>query len=197
MMDRLGSRQPSAMESLRTTTRLLSAAVYPRDFADLFEREFDYVWFTLRRFGVPERDLEDVAHDLFIHVHRHFAEFDPARPVRPWLFGFAYRIASDYRRLARHRLETLEERVEATDPAPSPAEHLVARQRVELAWEALEELEVDRRAVFLLHEIEGLPIREVSEILEVPLNTAYSRLRLAREQLAKALRRLHARRGEI
>ena len=66
-------------------------------FTGLFAAEFDYVWASLRRLGVNERDVEDIAHDVFLHVYRKLGSYDPKRPVRPWLFGFAYRAASDYR----------------------------------------------------------------------------------------------------
>jgi RNA polymerase sigma-70 factor, ECF subfamily len=195
--DRQGWRQIEAMDGAPVATFVTASHTKTPDLAELFEREFDYVWFTLRRFGVPERDLEDVAHDVFLHVHRHLAEFDPTRPVRPWLCSFVYRAASDYRKLARHRVERLDGPFDATDPSPSPADRVAARQTLELAWTALEELDVDRRAVFVLHDVEGLPIPEVAEILGVPLNTAYSRLRLARDQFAKVLQRVRARRGDM
>jgi RNA polymerase sigma-70 factor, ECF subfamily len=166
------------------------------DFSAIFERHFDYVLFTLRRLGVPERDLEDVAHDVFIQVYKQFGQFDHTRPVRPWLFGFSYRLASDYRRLARHRFEMLGDEVETLDGSPSAAEHLMIRQKLELVWAALAELDLERRAMFILHEVEGCPITEVAKVLQIPLNTAYSRLRLAREQFAKTVQRLRSRRGE-
>jgi len=194
-MDQKETPQVEVMGAAPATTNSTNPP-QPLAFADLFEQEFDYVWFTLRRLGVPERDLEDVAHDVFIQVHRRLDEYDPGRPIRPWLFAFAYRLASDYRRLARHRIETLEERADTVDPALSPADHLIAKQTLELSWRALQKLEIDRRAVFLLHEVEGLSIPELSELLHIPVNTAYSRLRLAREQFAKALHRLRARQGE-
>src|SRR6185437_13908682 len=71
-------------------------------FRTLFEAELDYVFATLRRLGVAPRDLEDVTHEVFLRVHARWDEYDPARPVRPWIFAFAFRLASDYRRLARH-----------------------------------------------------------------------------------------------
>jgi len=61
-----------------------------------------YVWKTLRRLGVPPQDLEDLVHDLFVVVHRHLGDYDPTRPVRPWLFGIAVRIVADFRRSARN-----------------------------------------------------------------------------------------------
>jgi RNA polymerase sigma-70 factor (ECF subfamily) len=184
------------MDRAHAATPPVTAEPQAPDFAALFEREFDYVWFTLRRFGVPDRDLEDVAHDVFLHVHRHLGEYDPRRPARPWLCSFVFRAASDYRKLARHRVERLDGPIDTTDPAPSPADRVAARQSLELAWAALDQLDADRRAVFVLHDVEGFAVPEAAEILGVPLNTAYSRLRLARDQFAKALHRLRARRGE-
>jgi RNA polymerase sigma-70 factor, ECF subfamily len=51
------------------------------DFATVFEHEFDYVWFTLRRLGVRDGDLEDVTHDVFIRVHAHLDQYDADRPL--------------------------------------------------------------------------------------------------------------------
>jgi RNA polymerase sigma-70 factor, ECF subfamily len=116
--------------------------------------------------------------------------------VRPWLFGFAYRLASDYRRLARHRRETLDEPCDGVDAAPSAADRVATRQTLELVWTALEQLDLDRRAILVLHDVEGYSIPEVADALDIPLNTAYSRLRLAREQFAKSVHRLRLRQGE-
>ena len=76
-------------------------------FEAVFESELSYVWTSLRRLGVHARDLEDVAHDVFLQVHKTIARYDETRPLRPWLFAFAVRAASDYRRLARHRTDLL------------------------------------------------------------------------------------------
>jgi len=188
--------QSRAMDPARAPMLPADSAPPPTDFTAIFEMHFDYVWFTLRRLGVAERDLEDVTHDVFVQVYKQFGQFDNARPVRPWLFGFSYRVASDYRRLARHRFEMLGDEVDPIDGSPSAAEHLMTRQELELVWAALAELDLERRAVFILHEVEDSPVPEVAKVLQIPLNTAYSRLRLAREQFAKTVRRLRSRRGE-
>jgi RNA polymerase sigma-70 factor (ECF subfamily) len=162
----------------------------PVGFEAAFRGEFDYVWFTLRRLGVHPRDLEDVTHDVFVLVHRHFDRYDPSRPIRPWLFGFAYRAAADYRRLARHRIEIRDDLADMADPAASAVDRAAARQSLELAWTALERLDLDRRAVFVLHEVEGYAMPEIASALQIPLNTAYSRLRVARDQFARAVQHL-------
>jgi RNA polymerase sigma-70 factor (ECF subfamily) len=163
-------------------------------FRQIYDREFNYVWHSLRRFGVWDRDLEDAAHDCFVVIHRKLHEFDQERPLKPWLVGIAFRVASDFRRRAQHRRELVSDEVEAVDPTQS-AEHLVAaQQRRDLVREALESLDEDTRAVFVLHEIEGHTMPEVAEVLETPLNTCYSRLRLARERFTAAVKRLQAQR---
>jgi RNA polymerase sigma-70 factor, ECF subfamily len=167
------------------------------DFHGVFEAHFDYVWAALRRLGVAERELEDLTQEVFIRVFGQLRQFDQERPLRPWLFGFAFRVASDYRRLARNRREILDPRNDETaDPAPSALEHVLKTEALLLAQAALDELDLDRRAVFILHELDDCPIPEVAEALSIPLNTAYSRLRLAREQFAACVRRLRLRRGE-
>jgi len=163
----------------------------------VFAAHFGYVWAALRRLGVKERDLEDVTQDVFLKVVDKLAEFDPARPIRPWLFAFAFRVASDYRRLVRNRRELLDaQNGEPVDTAPSALERVIQAEALDLAQAALDELDLDRRAVFILHELDDCSMPEISEALGIPLNTAYSRLRLARKQFAASARRLRLRRGE-
>jgi RNA polymerase sigma-70 factor, ECF subfamily len=154
----------------------------------VFEEHFGYVWNSLRRLGVREADLEDLAHEVFLKVHANLRKFDPARPMRPWLFGFAYRVAADHRRLARNRLEVTGVHAEAIDSAPGADDRLEAAEQKAFLVRALSEMDLDRRAVLVLHDVDGVPVPEIAGALSIPLNTAYSRLRLAREELAHAVR---------
>jgi RNA polymerase sigma-70 factor (ECF subfamily) len=160
----------------------------------IFDDHFDYVWNTLRRLGVRDVDLEDLAHEVFLKVHGRLDDYDTARPMRPWLFGFAYRVAADHRRLARHRLEVLGAPVEAVDPVRPPDERIEADEERVLVDAALAQMSFERRAVLVLHDVEELPVPAIAEELGIPLNTAYSRLRLARDELAAAVKRLRKRR---
>jgi len=165
------------------------------DFTVVFRDHFGYVWGTLRRLGVPARDLEDQAQQVFMAVHAHLEEYRDEYPLRPWLFGFAYRSASNYRRLARHRIERFGVVVEAVSGTQSAADQLIAREDLDTAELALQRLDLDRRAVLLLHEVDGNSVPEIARALEIPLNTAYSRLRLAREDFQLAYRRISRQRG--
>lgn len=161
----------------------------------IFDEHFDYVWSALRRLGVRDADVEDLVHEVFLKIHLRSGDYDGERPVRPWIFGFAYRVAADYRRLARHRVEVLHAPTDTADPARPVDEQLAAAEDRALLEAALGSVDVDRRAVFLLHDVDGVPVPEIAATLGVPLNTAYSRLRLAREEFAAAARRLRKAQG--
>lgn len=166
-------------------------------FRALYEREFAWVHRTLRRLGARDRDLEDLAHDVFVVVYRRLDDYDPARPLRPWLFGIAFRVVSDYRRRAAFTRETATP-LELTPGGTTPAhqeDDLADRERRELVLAALDGLDLDQRAVFVLHELDGATIPEIAAALDVSQNTLYSRLRLARGRFAAAVERLR-RRGD-
>ncbi len=129
-------------------------------FSEVFGAELDYVWNSLRRLGIPDRDLEDLAHDVFFRVYERLADYDPTRPLRPWLFGFSFHVASDYRRRFSNRREFLGADAEHADPAPSALDHLLHAEALSLAQIALETLDMERRALFILHEIDGCAMPE-------------------------------------
>jgi RNA polymerase sigma-70 factor (ECF subfamily) len=164
----------------------------PPDFPTLYRLEFPYVWKTLRRLGAPPRDIEDLAHDVFVVVHRHLCDYDPTRPMRPWLFGITMRVVADFRRAGRNQHEVPAEFAEQVDGAPTPHERLEGREARALLMRALDSLDLDRRAVFVMHELDEIPVPEIAGVLVIPLNTAYSRLRLARADVAAWIRRFRA-----
>ena len=167
-------------------------------FRSLFDAELRYVWKTLRRFGVPVHNVEDVAHEVFVTVFRRFDDIDGDRPIRPWLFGIAMRAALADRRRVRHRYEEVGA---APDDLADSTPHAEAMLESKAAWdlvlEALQALEDDRRAVFIMHDLDELPMSDIAKVLSIPTNTAYSRLRLAREDFRAAGRRIRAKRGDL
>jgi RNA polymerase sigma-70 factor, ECF subfamily len=160
------------------------------DPGQVFRDEFSYVWGSLRRLGVFERDLEDVTHEVFLRVHAQLALFDPSRPLRPWLFGIALGVAANYRRLARHRTQLSDEIAEYPDTSANADEALELRERRRLVHAALEKVPLEQRAVLALHEMDGFGIPEVAHALGINVNTAYSRLRLGRQAFKQAVNRL-------
>jgi RNA polymerase sigma-70 factor (ECF subfamily) len=142
---------------------------------------------------VRESDLEDLVHDVFLTLYRTIDRFDRSRPIKPWIFGIAFRVTSDHRRLARHKREVPLDDRDPADPTPLALEGLTAAEQRAMVQEALEGLSLEQRAVFVMHEIENLSIPEVAEALGVGHNTLYSRLRLAREHFERGVRRIASR----
>lgn len=149
-------------------------------FDAVYEREFDYVWRTVARFGVPPGDVADGVHEVFLVLYRKWHDLERKDELRPWLFGVARRVASAMRAKRRDELADAEP-VAAADP-------LEAKR--ELLYRALDALDDDRRAVIILHDLEGHTGVEIAAILDIPANTVHSRLRLARADLLAAVRKL-------
>ena len=160
------------------------------EFQAVYRRELSYVMHTLRRLGVHPAELEDVAHDTFVAVYRHFAEWDPARPIKPWLFGFCFRIASDHRKLARHRREAPPLAEEPASASPLPDQELDDERMRRHVLAALDAMDFEKRSLIVMHDLEGIAVPEIAALLAVPVNTAYSRLRLARGEFEKQIVKL-------
>jgi RNA polymerase sigma-70 factor, ECF subfamily len=152
----------------------------------VYRREMDYVWQTLQRLGVPTRDRPDVMHDVFVVVHTKWADYDRARPLRPWLFGIAFRVALGWKR-RRARTDVFEDHSEREDDVMSPEDRAALGERWSLAMHGLLAMPLERRVVFIRHCMEGASVVEVAAELGIPVNTAYSRLRLAREDFTRAV----------
>jgi RNA polymerase sigma-70 factor, ECF subfamily len=187
----------SAQYSLMARPAAPPAEVGPaaaQRFPEIFAAESPYVWRVLRRLGVRDADLQDLAHEVFVILHRRLQDetFDASRPLRPWLAATAFRVASVHRRSAIERREVLDG--EAGEGAPDeradPERLAAAEQDRALVLRALEAIQPERRIVFILHDIDEQPMAVVTEALALPLNTGYSRLRLAREEFRAAVLRL-------
>jgi RNA polymerase sigma-70 factor, ECF subfamily len=163
------------------------------EFRDLFRAHFRFVCVALRRLGVSERDVDDVAQEVFLLVHQKLDSYDRTRPLELWLFGFCVRAASTYRRLARHRrLVQQDTEPEIANSDPLPDDQIAAEQSRGLVLAALDGIDADRRTVFVMHDLNDFPASQIAEMLALPVNTVYSRLRLAREEFRKAVLRLRA-----
>ncbi|MFM2415501.1 MAG: hypothetical protein RL385_224 [Pseudomonadota bacterium] len=146
-----------------------------------------YVWRVLRSLGVPESELPDVAQETFIIIHRQLPGFEGRSSIRTWVYGVALRVASDYRAKAyRRRERTAPELPEI--PAAATQHGAVERQEAwQLVAALLSMLDEDRRRVFVLYELEQLPLREVARVLDCPISTVHARLQSARETVQDAL----------
>ena len=159
----------------------------------LFEGEFDFVWRSLRRLGVAEGQLRDASQQVWIVVARRLETID-AGAERSFLFGTAMRVAADTRRAAGRRREAgaPSEDEAATDSQRPDA--LLDRKRAREALDrVLDAMPEDLRVVFVLFELEELATGAIAEMLGIPVGTAASRLRRAREEFHAIVSRERAR----
>jgi RNA polymerase sigma-70 factor (ECF subfamily) len=158
-----------------------------------FEEHCGFVWRSLRHFGVDEAALDDAVQDVFITAHRRWASFEGRSTTRTWLFGITRRIAHRYRRSARARSQRFVPAETTHEPAEHPMDRLHAAHSLA---SMIGRLDREKRAVFVLSEIEGMTAPEVAQALGIPLGTAYSRLRAAWQVLGRAAGH-ELRRGEV
>ena len=193
------SPQTRAVDATATWEPTLEAPAAALDFTAIYRAHFPWVWRALRRLGIREADLADLTHDVFVVVHRKLPAFEVARPMKPWLFGIAFRVALDKKRRHSSFKEALGDDVGerhatgAFDSAIPAADELVAaREAHDTVMCALAALGAEQRAVFVMHELEGLSMPDIADVVEAPINTLYSRLRLAREAFVAAVRAQHS-----
>jgi RNA polymerase sigma-70 factor, ECF subfamily len=160
---------------------------------DIFQREFDYLCRTLRRLGVLPRDIEDDAQEVFLVLDRKWAEYDPSRPIRPYLFGIAFRVVASRRRRLRREIPNAEEPIST---CPQPDEALATARSRALVLRALARVPLPRRAVLVMHELDEIPMRDIARTLSIPLFTGYSRLRKARREFESAVLALSKEKAE-
>jgi len=164
----------------------------------IYRQYFRFVWVTARNLGVGPEAIDDIVQEIFVVVHKRLDTLRNPEALRDWIYGIIRRSASSYRRAQTVRkLEDARYEVgsesEADSPDPTPFEHVERNADLQLLALLLGQLEEPKREVFVLVELDELTVPEVANILQIPLNTAYSRLRSARQAFEAALARHEAR----
>ena len=153
-------------------------------------------WRNLRRLGVHESDVDDRTQEVFVVAHRRFDQFeDRGHGPRAWLFQIVLRVASEARRHRRRHPEDPDggDAMGRASVDASQADAILKREALSRLDAALETIDIGRRTVLVLHEIEEMTAPEIAQVLGIPLNTVYSRLRVGRAELEAALTELAAR----
>lgn len=165
------------------------------DVATVFREHGPFVHRVLGRLGVHPADVDDAFQEVFVVIHRRLPDFEPDASVRPWVYGICARVASRHRRRKSTSREVAsEEAAEPIDPS-TPIDSITTKQAREALSVILDQLDDEKREVYVLHELEELTIPEVAKSLGCPVPTAYSRLRAARAEVADAVRRYRLREG--
>jgi RNA polymerase sigma-70 factor (ECF subfamily) len=171
--------------------------IEPRpEFRAIYETHFDFVWRVLRRLGVRESDALDLTQKVFLTVHARLDGFEGRSQLRTWIFGICQRVANDYRRSARIRREVATDSSELDshrDERDGPLKTAESRQLAVVAESILDKLPEAQRVVFVLFELEEMAGEEIAGLLDIPVGTVRSRLRLAREAVRREVTRIASR----
>ncbi len=180
------SEQPSAVATLELPS-----------FESVYTQYFDFVWSSARRLGVGPAAMDDIVQEIFMVIHDKLRTLRQPQSLRSFIYGIVRRTVSHHHRSRRTRGEldaAFAQQVKTHQAAqPTPLELTEHNEDAKLLWDLLGELDAPKREVLMLAEIDGMTAPEISEALEVPLNTAYSRLRTARLAFEAALERRLAR----
>jgi len=155
---------------------------------ETFDRELDYLFGTLQRLGAPLGDMDDLMQEIFVVLCRNWPNLDTTRPLRPWLFGVAFRVVRTHRR--RRARETPHAGLDPEDGAPSPEGWLEDQESLALLSAALGRVPFVRRSILIMHYLEGLEVTDIARRLSITKFGVYARLYKGRKELASALRRL-------
>jgi RNA polymerase sigma-70 factor, ECF subfamily len=166
------------------------AADLPSRLRELFEEHGSFVCRSLRLLGVQEADLDDLLQEVFLVVYQRLSDYEEKGRARSWLYSICTRVAHAHRRKLGRRRESVPVREEAV--APTQLESVEDREALALGHTLLQQLTPQQREVFVLYEVEDMPMSEIARALDCPLQTAYSRLNRARARILAEVQRVTA-----
>ncbi len=157
----------------------------------LVDTEFEFVWQSVRRLGVREGDADDATQKVFLVAADKLGLIEFGRE-RSFLFGTAMRVASHARRAYRKRREDPDVDLAALEASQPAAEDLIDQVRArQIVDRLLDDMPTELRAVLVLYEVQEMSTPEIAALLEIPLGTAASRLRRAREEFRQRVEAFH------
>lgn len=179
---------------LRGWRASVDGSVEMADFRALYDHFYPLVWRWVARVGVPGDAREDVVQEVFLTIYGKLDTFEARSSMKTWVLAITVRVTQGYRRRRRTgptgdgcEVDALPDRIAHPEAAAQQNEALGFLQQV------LNELDDEKREVFILAELEQLSMNEIATLLAISSNTVASRLRLAREEVREAWERAKAR----
>jgi len=182
-------------DAVSTPPRPRVAATPAPTFDEVYDEHAEFVWRSIRRLGVDASSADDVLQQVFLVVHRRLSEFEGASSMRTWLFGVLMRVVREHRRSLARKSPHLrqggdpdEELAHVPDASAvsNPEEALARAEAARTIHELLDALDDDKRAVFVLADLEQMTAPEIGEALGMDVKMVYSRLRAARTDFERA-----------
>ena len=160
-------------------------------FKQLFRRHQGTVSRIVYRMIGPSPDVEDVVQDVFLNVYRSLPSFRGDAKFSTWLYRLATNVTRMHLRRGRSRPRFTDTDVPETSrdgkPQDTPEVQVERAERVRALYRLLDSLSEKKREVLVLHDLEGVPAKEIAQALEIPVLTVRTRLFYARKELYAAL----------
>ena len=148
----------------------------------MVDRYVEFVAGVLRSAGTPEIEVDDEVQRTFMTAARRLDDIREGKN-KDFLIGIAVNLAAHARRTVTRRQEVLENRMTDGVESRTPEDLLEQKQMRELLDRVVGQMHNKNREVFVLHELEEMPVSEVAAVLAISPGTAASRLRRARSEL--------------
>jgi RNA polymerase sigma-70 factor, ECF subfamily len=142
---------------------------------------------SLCRRILGDAEGDDAAQETFVRAFTHLGDFDPSRPLAPWLLTIARRLCLDKRRRAAVRAGPELDAERTSDPGPSLESTAAARHDLAVVGAALRELPEPQQEALVLFHVEGLAYKEIAGVLSVPIGTVMTWLHRGRAALKARL----------
>ncbi len=161
------------------------------ELAGLYRVHYAFVWRNARRFGCSDEWVDDAVHEVFLAAARGLHEFAGEANPKTWLFAITYRVVLRLRRDRARYQKRLHDYSQTADPSRSGVED--SSEDARYLRQLLQHLDEAKRAVFVLADLEEFTAAEIAVTLGISRGTVASRLRAARAELARRIRRDQAR----
>jgi RNA polymerase sigma-70 factor, ECF subfamily len=168
-----------------------AAPVGELDIDAVYAEHAPFIARVLARLTGDGPHVDDLLQETFLVAFRKRATFDGRSATRTWLYGIAARLASRHRRGAGrwwHALAGLAAEPSATI-AIGPDRELDRARAATVVRTVLDQLPFKMREVFVLYELEELEGAEIATLLEIPINTVWTRLHHGRKRFEDAMRK--------
>lgn len=181
---------PSSTQTAAPLPNSVECARPAFDLESFYREHLGFVVAVLRGLGAPHQALRELAHEVFVRVFEDQGAYDPARPIRGWLYGIARNVVREARR-AQGKAERHEELTEAVLTfQPDQQSLLEVREQLVVVREALAAIAPERSVVFTMRHALGMTVPEIAAALGgLPEPTVYSRLYAAQGVVEAALAR--------
>lgn len=151
----------------------------------LFIEHKTYIYRTAFLLTHSESLADDIVQESFIRIFNKYHTYNHQKPLKPWIYKITVNVIRNTLRKQKW-LSFVGQIPELTDSMTTEDQYNETEMKIELQKE-IKNLSFKSREVIILHFYNGFTLKEISEILDIPLGTCKSRLNTGLKGLRKRL----------